>query len=92
MADLIDRAAAIKALREQISRCPLSFYWGLDKAMGAVDRLPAVDAVEVVRCRDCVRRNDPSECPMCFLSEGDWDDYTNDDGYCERGERREENG
>ncbi len=52
---------------------------------------PTIDAVEVVRCFECVRRGDPGECPMCFFSDGDWDDYTNDNGYCDRGEREEEN-
>lgn len=56
-----------------------------------INKLPAVDAVEVVRCKDCERRGDPGECPMCFLEEGDFADYTNDDGFCDRGERREEN-
>lgn len=56
-----------------------------------INKFPAVDAVEVVRCKECERRGDPGECPMCFFSEGDWDDYTNDNGFCERGERREEN-
>lgn len=64
---------------------------GVAECLDVVRKLSAIDAVEVVRCKECERRGDPGECPMCFFSEGDWDDYTNDNGFCERGERREEN-
>lgn len=57
--------------------------------------------VEVVRCKDCKHRGDDVHCPMCFEEEIEWDDdgYTEadyvlhdrtiDDGFCDRGERRE---
>ena len=32
-----------------------------------VEEMPTVDAVEVVRCKDCIRRYDTDECPMCFF-------------------------
>lgn len=50
---------------------------------------PTVDAVEVVRCKDCIRRYDTDECPMCFLSEGQYYEFTRDDGFCDRGERKD---
>ena len=56
-----------------------------------VEEMPTVDAVEVVRCKDCIRRYDTDECPMCFLSEGQYYEFTRDDGFCDRGER-EDNG
>lgn len=37
------------------------------------------DVQKVVRCKDCVHRNDEEKCPMLF---GKWEDY-NDDGYIE---------
>ena len=46
-------------------------------------------AVQVVRCKDCIRRYDTDECPMCYLSEGKYYEYTNGNGYCDRGERKE---
>ena len=52
---------------------------------------PTIDAVPVVRCKDCIRRYDTDECPMCFLSEGQYYEFTRDDGFCDRGER-EDNG
>ena len=50
---------------------------------------PTIDAVPVVRCKYCIRRYDTDECPMCFLIEGKYYDYTNENGYCDRGERKE---
>ena len=49
----------------------------------------AIDAVPVVRCKDCIRRYDTDECPMCYLSEGKYYEYTNENGFCDRGERKE---
>ena len=50
---------------------------------------PTIDAVPVVRCRDCIRQYDTDECPMCFLIEGKYYEYTNENGFCDRGERKE---
>ena len=48
-----------------------------------------IDAVSVVRCKDCIRRYDTDECPMCFLIEGKYYEYTNGNGFCDSGERKE---
>ena len=62
---------------------------------------PTVDAVEVVRCKDCKYRGNEIECPMCFEQEIEWDDdgytevdwithdRTQDDGFCHIGERKD---
>ena len=50
---------------------------------------PTIDAVPVVRCKYCIRRYDTDECPMCFLIEGNYCEYTNGNGFCDRGERKE---
>ena len=55
----------------------------------AIDGSPTIDAVPVVRCKDCIRRYDTDECPMCFLIEGKYYEYTNENGFCDRGERKE---
>ena len=54
-----------------------------------IRKRPTVDAVEVVRCKDCIRRYDTDECPMCYLFEGKYYEYTNGNGYCDRGERKD---
>lgn len=64
------------------------------------DGQPTVDAVEVVRCKDCKNRCDEGSCPMYYVEEIEWDDdgytevdfvphdLTHDEGFCDRGERR----
>ena len=54
-----------------------------------IEEMPTIDAVPVVRCKDCIRRYDTDECPMCYLSEGKYYEYTNGNGFCDRGERKE---
>ena len=54
-----------------------------------VEEMPTVDVAPVVRCKDCIRRYDTDECPMCFLSEGQYYEFTRDDGFCDRGERKD---
>ena len=62
---------------------------GIDIAWNKIDQAQTIDAVPVVRCKDCIRRYDTDECPMCFLIEGKYYEYTNGNGYCDRGERKE---
>ena len=58
---------------------------------------PTVDAVPVVRCKDCKHRQELRECPMYHLNyaryewqlDDDCDDYTKDDGFCDKGERKD---
>lgn len=87
--DLISREAAIDALHT------LSMYYGpyaeeaLKEGGEKLKRLPAVDAVEVVRCKDCKYRGDAYKCPMYFAHwHCDDDDRTEDEGFCAYGERR----
>ena len=54
-----------------------------------LNNAPTIDAVPVVRCKYCIRRYDTDECPMCFLIEGKYYEYTNGNGFCDRGERKE---
>ena len=63
-----------------------------------VDKAPTIDAVPVVRCRECKHRY-TENCPMYFHDfywlEGygeyvDYDtDHTEDDYFCPKGERKE---
>ena len=57
-----------------------------------IEEMSTIDAVTVVRCKDCIRRYDTDECPMCYLSEGKYYEYTNENGFCDRGERKEGDG
>lgn len=74
----------------QVGGCVLALKELADNA----HRLPAADAVEVVRCKDCKRRGTSYECPFRHLifteAEGyHYADSTTDDGYCSFGERKE---
>ena len=60
-----------------------------DEFVAFLKKQPTIDAVPVVRCKDCIRRYDTDECPMCFLIEGNYCEYTNENGFCDRGERKE---
>ena len=61
-------------------------------AMKMVREQPTIDAVPVVRCFECRRRYDHNECPMCFLIDGVYHEYTSGIGFCDRGERKDGEG
>ena len=65
------------------------YVYDTNAVLDSIDSQPTVDAVEVVRCKYCIRRYDTDECPMCFLIEGKYYEYTNENGFCDRGERKE---
>lgn len=60
-------------------------------SVSSIDLTPTIDAVPVIRCKDCRRRYDIDECPMCVLHINRYFEYTMDDGFCDRGERRDNN-
>ena len=56
------------------------------------DELIAKGVLLVVRCSECRRRYDHNECPMCFLIDGVYHEYTSGIGFCDRGERKDGEG
>ena len=67
-----------------------------------IEDAPTVDAVEVVPCKECKHRGHILRCPMCFEEQYEFDegdgymctdyrtyDRTKDNGYCDRGERKD---
>ena len=91
MNDLIRRDDSLKEVYEAIC----TYYVGVkplieeiaeDVIHSALCNVPAVDAVEVVRCAQCIYRGDECECPLMAFAE-----YTEDEEYCSYGERRENN-
>lgn len=82
MADLIDR----KELRDALYEADAVTMQGVK----IINQFPAVDAVEVVRCRDCIGRstwyNDAEYgCAICGMS-GMYP--KSEDGYCSYGLRK----
>lgn len=61
----------------------------------------AVETKPLCRCKDCKHRHE-AECPMYHEEDIEWDDdgyierdtiyhdWTEDDGFCDRGERRDD--
>lgn len=89
MADLIDRAAlGIGRANPHMFDKP-EYAGGWNSAVEIIQNAPAVDAVEVVRCKDC-RWRDSMACPL-HLSEltsgGRW--LPLDEDFCSYGERKE---
>ena len=84
---LIDANRALEIVRDQGIAHP-SAYHLTNYATLILREAPTIDAVPVVRCKDCIRRYDTDECPMCFLIEGKYYEYTNENGFCDRGERK----
>lgn len=86
MADLIDRQALLEWLKKagRFMKC-CEGTKALRKTIGGIinhiEKLPAVDAVEVVRCKDCVRW-DAHECEC-----NAWYGFREND-FCSYGERK----
>lgn len=91
MRDLVDRGRVMNNL---FDAHPIGF--NSDDIADAFKNAPCVDAVEVVRCKDCKHRGIVSECPMCYTEDSYDEDYgydywdvdkTVDDGFCHCGEK-----
>ena len=67
-----------------------AWYHALDVCREIIENIPAVDAVPVVRCRDCKEWEpcDDGECGTCQLIGGLWESRD----FCSEGERRGKDG
>lgn len=93
MADLIERESLNKwcheTMKAQTTVEGMSYirmFWD------AVNAVPNVDAVPVVRCKECAKRYTP-DCAMqyqCSVCGGQWS-WESDDAFCSWGERGESN-
>ena len=85
MRRLIDANALMDSIIDQ-----LEIEWGYEGIREDVKRIfenaPTVDAVEVVRCKDC-RHWTMGYCN--HFAYYDYEPMTNEDDYCSYGERRE---
>jgi hypothetical protein len=55
-----------------------------------INEQPTEDIVEVVRCKDCVNRGLPYDCPMIPTIDDfdeNYDHWTDDDDFCSSGKR-----
>ena len=58
---------------------------GFDAIKRVIDDAPTIDAVEVIRCKDCIYADFKSPYPVCNLIEMN----ITDNDYCSWGERSE---
>ena len=92
MTDLISRQAAIDAVHEEFDGC---LVWDESGETTAneferiLDYLPTVDAIEVVRCKDCKHRYVDGENVRHNVCELNHNKVQGDDWYCADGERKE---
>ena len=101
MDDLISRNELMQAIKRQYCK-DCDSYEGLrcrachaDDMLSLVDYVHSVDAVPVVRCKECKHRGNPEECYMCFTEVEDisggrmykFTDLTRPDGFCHKGEK-----
>ena len=96
MDDLISREAlknAIAVARTNYNTCPEYnelFKYFSDLVGAMIDEMPAVDAVEVVRCKDCIACDRPPFPPTIKLEHGYWcvinDHIVSLDDFCSYGE------
>ena len=97
MNDLISRSALLETLKEhhdyimqepEISKtikwCEAACF---NRTIDALETAPAVDAVEVVRCKDC-KHGQPSNAWEEFWYCEVWTIHHRGDNFCSYGERR----
>lgn len=87
--DMISRQAAIVAVKYALLAWSNMPQWRDDKITEALVKQPSVDAVEIVRCKDCKHRYHSVECP-CQSYDHFYSWMPADDWYCKKGERKEE--
>ena len=95
---LIDADLLSEAIHENVSALYEETVWAKEDCLTEIDVAQTVDAVEVVRCRECKHRS-TEDCPMYFHSSywhkgyeeyvDDDTDHTEDDYICQEGERKE---
>ena len=93
MDDLISRSALLERLAfKRMGSMQRNTYPGLESAIAQVKKAPAVDAVEVVRCKDCKHIKAVIDYGWDRLLCTEWHWYpTKPDYFCSKGERRADN-
>lgn len=88
MARLIDA----DTLRSNIDCCDIETYNDKLTIVEQINEAPTVDAVEVVRCRDCAK-DGLFTCPICFIENKTLHFINHSpDFYCGEGERKDGDG
>ena len=62
---------------------------GFDAIKGVIDELPTIDAVEVVRCKDCRHRVHDEERGLYYCERYYGQGDVSDENFCQWGERND---
>lgn len=64
-----------------------AYAWGWNAAIDVINAAPTIDAVPVVRCKDCHWRG-TEECGFFYRCEcGEQEEWATDNDFCSYGER-----
>lgn len=86
MAKLIDAEELLQAMKKADEADPdLSTCWSRGSIRRIIEGLPTVDAVEVVRCKDCKHRSTWDAFAGCYWCNGIG---KAPESFCSKGERR----
>lgn len=91
--DLISRQAAINTLMSIVKSASLrnrNVYSTAKKCLFEIEALPTVDAVPVIRCKECKYGEQDDYGWICTNIDGGIMGDGNGNGFCCEGERREE--
>lgn len=96
MADLIDKQAVLNG-KVACTTIGTQVYLKLEDVAEFINSFSAIDAVEVIRCKDCrFCKKHPTSDDVKMCTNQEWNDecypLVEDDDYCSRGERREDDG
>ena len=90
MTDLISRHRLMSVIKPMVGifAADDEFYISYNAVLNAIEYAPTIDAVPVVRCKDCKHwgMHKRLNVPWCFEMHID----KCEDGYCDSGERRED--
>ena len=75
MSDLISRSALLAKMKQTSRYFAVKFD---------IEEAPAVDAVPVVRCEECIKKKAGDVWNMCYV----WETGVPNAGFCFKGERR----
>ena len=88
MSELISRSAAMNSL-SKVFGIPLDYDGNCDEmcdeVFAAIDALPSIDAVPVVRCKDCIYRDRAMRCIALYYGFNPHDEW-----FCANGTRMDD--
>ena len=104
MSDLISREEAINAFQNELCKTDehdMVYAIGFGGIERIINKLPSIDAVPVIRCKDCKHRPSgtganhdlefPDDVCSCQCADDYWYSWMpKDDWFCADGERKEE--